>query len=181
MQTEQLTKTLIEQTRQIIIQVEKLKKLDDPTLHWRQRAGSWNILECIEHLNRYGNFYLPEMEGAIKNSGKPAEPEFKSGLLGGYFAKSMLPRKRLNKMKTFKDKNPLNASLEKNVIDTFITQQLKLIELLDQSSKVSLNRVKIKTSISKFIRLNLGDAFQVLINHMLRHLLQIEKILAHAK
>ena len=23
---------------------------------------SWNILECVEHLNRYGAFYLPAIE-----------------------------------------------------------------------------------------------------------------------
>lgn len=181
MQTEQLIQTLIEQARQIINQAEKFKTFNYQKLNWRSDAGSWSILECIEHLNRYGSFYLPEIEKAIKNAGKEVDPEFKSGLLGGYFAKSMLPKEKLNKMKTFKDKNPLNAKLDEGVIGVFINQQLKLIELLNESTKVSLNKVRVPTSISKLIRLKLGDTFQVLINHILRHLQQIDKIQAHMK
>ena len=107
-----------------------------------------------------------------------ADLEFRSGMLGGYFAKSMLPKEKLNKMKTFKDKNPLNAKLDTTVIDKFINQQIKLLELLSQSRKHSLNKVKIETSISSFIRLKLGDTFQFFINHMLRHMSQIKKIQA---
>ena len=88
----------------------------------------------------------------------------------------MLPKEKLNKMKTFKSKNPLNSALDKSVIDRFTTQQIKLLDLLNQSRKVSLNKVKIKTSISSLISLKLGDTFQFLINHMIRHLNQIDKI-----
>ena len=79
-------------------------------------------------------------------------------------------------MKTFKDKNPLNASLDKATIERFINQQTLLIELLSQSKKVNLNKIKIPTSISNLIKLKLGDVFQFYINHILRHLAQIEKI-----
>jgi hypothetical protein len=44
----------------------------------------------------------------------------------------MLPKEKLNKMKTFKDKNPLNAKLDKAVIDKFTNQQTKLLELINQ-------------------------------------------------
>lgn len=116
------------------------------------------------------------MENKIKNSTSATDIEFHSGFLGNYFAKSMLPKEKLNKMKTFKDKNPLNAKLDKSVIDRFINQQIKLLDLLNQSRNVSLNKVKIKTSISSFIKLRLGDTFQFFINHIIRHLKQIERI-----
>lgn len=90
----------------------------------------------------------------------------------------MLPQSKLNKMKTFKDKNPLNANLDITVIADFISQQIKLIDLLNQSNNVSLNKVKISTSISSLIKLKLGDTFRFIINHTLRHLKQIERIQA---
>ena len=121
-------------------------------------------------------FYLPQMENKIKNSTTKTDLEFNSGILGNYFAKSMLPNEKLNKMKTFKDKNPLNANLDKTVIDKFINQQIKLLDLLNQSRNVSLNKVKIQTSISSLIKLKLGDTFQFLINHIIRHLIQIDRI-----
>lgn len=176
MQSEALIQILIEQTRQIINQVEKLKSYDLNALTWKQNETSWCVLECLEHLNLYGDFYLPEMEAKIKSSKTQHEVQFKSGMLGSYFAKSMLPKEKLNKMKTFKDKNPLNAALDKSVIDRFLAQQSKLIDLLSQSRSVSLNKVKINTSISSLIKLKLGDTFQFYINHIIRHMKQIERI-----
>ena len=176
MLSENLIQSLIEQTRQIINQVEKLKNLDLYSLTWKHNETSWSILECLEHLNLYGDHYLPEIENKIKTSNTTNEHVFKSGLLGGYFAKSMLPKEELNKMKTLKDKNPLNAKLDKTVIEKFINQQIKLLDLLNQSRKVSLNKVRITTSISSLIRLKLGDTFQFILNHIIRHLKQIDNI-----
>jgi uncharacterized damage-inducible protein DinB len=176
MRSENLLNTLIGETQKIISQVEKLKDYDLPALNWKNKASSWSILECLEHLNLYGDFYLPEIESKIRNSKSKQESEFKSGFLGNYFAKSMLPKEKLNKMKTFKDKNPLNAKLDKSVIDKFISQQQTLLDLLHQSKNVSLNKVKTNISITKLISLKLGDTFQFYINHMLRHLKQIESI-----
>jgi hypothetical protein len=181
MQSEKLIQSLLEQTRQIINQVEKLKTYDLQTLTWKENQTSWNILECLEHLNLYGDFYLQQIESKIKNSKTKADGEFKSSLLGNYFAKSMLPKEKLNKMKTFKDKNPLNAKLDKMVINKFIDQQITLLGLLNQSRKVSLNKVKIPTSISNLIKLKLGDTFQFFINHIIRHLNQINRIQAAMK
>jgi len=145
-------------------------------LTWRATPSSWNILECLEHLNRYADFYLPEIEAKIKTSTTQSEPEFKSGFLGGYFAKSMLPKEKLNKMGTAKDKNPLNSQLDKSVIDTFLHQQTQWLELIEQSKQVSLNKVKIPITISTVIKLKLGDQFQFLNNHTIRHLHQIDNI-----
>lgn len=181
MQAENLIQSLIEQTRQIMNQIEKLKSHDFHTLTWKENALSWSILECIEHLNLYGDFYLPQIENKIKHSSTKNDPEFKNGFLGNYFAKSMLPKEKLNKMKTFKDKNPLNAQLDKGVIDKCMNQQIKLLDLLNQSRNVSLNKVKIETSISSFLRLKLGDTFQFIINHIIRHLSQIDRIQAKSE
>ncbi len=176
MQSENLIQSLLEQTRQIINQAEKLKAYDLHTLTWRENETSWNILECLEHLNLYGDFYLPQIKHQIQHSNSKPDTKFKSGFLGNYFAKSMLPKEKLNKMKTFKDKNPLNAELDKTVIDRFIAQQIKLLELLNQARNVSLNKVKTNISITKLIKLKLGDTFQFFINHIIRHLNQIDRI-----
>ncbi len=177
MKSEHLIQILIDQTKQIINKVDSLKIEKESILNWRSDTDSWSILECLEHLNLYGNFYLPEIEKAIVGSKTKNETEFKSGFLGNYFADSILPKEKTKKMKTFKSKNPLHSNLnQQKVFDDFRKQQIKLIELLNLSQNVSLNKVKIKTSISVFIRINLGDTFRFIINHNLRHLKQIEKI-----
>lgn len=184
MQTQQLINTLVEQTQKLMDKAERLKNQELSSLNWRSNPSSWNILECYEHLNRYGDFYLPQIDSKIKQSNTKSEPFFKPGFLGNYFANSMLPQDKLNKMKTFKDKDPLHASVDKTVIDRFLQQQVILLDLLDQSRQVSLNKIKIGTSISNLIKLKLGDTFRFYINHMIRHSKQIDRVseeLAKAK
>ena len=176
MKQENLLLQLADQTNNLLQKSEELQKLDLETLNWKRSTEAWSILECLEHLNLYGDYYLPEMDKKIREEkAASSKPDFKSGLLGGYFAKSMLPKAKLNKMKTFKDKNPINSVLDKNVISRFVEQQNRLLNLLDNAKSVNLNKVKIETSISKWIKLNLGDTFQFYINHIIRHFEQIEK------
>ena len=181
MKPEVLITDLIERTRTNMNQAEALRDLPDEVLTWSPREESWNILECLEHLNRYGDFYLPEIEKRVKASSFRAE-DFKSGWLGEYFAKSMLPREKLNKMKTFKKMDPMRDDLNKpvlnrEVIDEFIKQQKQTLDLLHKSREVSLKRTKTAISISSWIKLRLGDTFRVLIYHNQRHMEQVSKIL----
>jgi len=178
MQSDILLQRQIAQTTQILLELEKIRMLNEGDLRWRASESSWNILECIEHLNRYGNHYLPAIDGAIQKAKKPKEETFHPGFLGDYFAKSMLPAAQMKKIKTFKDKNPLDTDLSISVLDTCIQQQKDLLQLLEKASKVSLNKTRVTTSISAMIRLKLGDTFQFLINHILRHLKQIADIQA---
>lgn len=177
MKSEQLRSELITWTHQHMNDAEALKQMSLEALRWKASSQQWNVLECIEHLNLYGDYYLPEIEQQISRSKHTGEEVFKSGLLGNYFAKSMLPREKLNKMKAFQDKNPLDCKLDKSVLDRFIAQQQQTLELLDQSRKVSLSRTKTGISITKWIRLRLGDTFRVVIYHNRRHMEQIDKTL----
>lgn len=175
--TEALIADLIERTRKNLNEAENLKRLSPEALNWKSVPESWNALECIEHLNLYGDFYLPEIENRIRQSKYSTTPNFKSGWVGNYFAKSMLPREKLNKMKTFKDKNPLGSQPDKATLDRFIQQQKKTLDLLDKARMVNLNRTKTSVSISKWITLKLGDTFRVVIYHNQRHLVQALNVL----
>lgn len=168
---------LVERTRQNINLAEQLKQNGQSALNWRPAPESWSVLECIEHLNLYGDFYLPEIEQRIRESEHKPDEIFKSGLLGNYFALSMLPKEKLNKMKTFKDKNPLGSELEPKVIDRFINQQFKILDLLNEAREVSLTKTKCSISISKWLKLRLGDTFRVVIYHNQRHLVQAERVI----
>lgn len=174
--TETLIRELIEQTRENLNRAEELKVLTDSELNWKSDPKEWSILECLEHLNRYGNFYLPVIHQKIKESTSIPGLNFKSGFLGNYFANSMLPKEKLNKMKTFKEMNPLNSALSRAVIDRFIQQQFNMIELLSDARRVNIEQVRVPISISKWIRLKLGDAFRFVIIHNVRHMYQIDRL-----
>lgn len=181
MKAEDLIQNQIKQIQFFIQKADLIKTYDLHTLTWRENEKSWTILECLAHLNLYGGYYLPLMEAKIKHAPLSADSHFKSGFLGKYFVKSMLGEKSSNRMKTPKSKNPINTGVGEEVINDFIGQQHKFLELLDQAQQVSLNKVKIPTSLSRFIKMNLGDTFQFLINHTLRHFQQMDRIYNTAK
>jgi uncharacterized damage-inducible protein DinB len=175
MQSQQLIESLIESTRVHINAMERINALPEEVLRKRESSHSWSVLECVEHLNRYNDFYIPEFKRRIEASTFPADSIFSSKLLGGYFAKSMLPKKKLNKMKTFKDKDPIFENIDRSVIEKFIQQQKEFLILLEKARTVSLNKTKVNISITKWIRLTLGDGLMFFVNHITRHQQQMER------
>ncbi len=175
-QSGKLIDELVEITNQHLEFAQQLQYKSNEELNYRKSPESWNTLECLEHLNLYGRFYIPEIDNRINSSKTTPQKEFKSGFLGNYFAKSMLPKDKLNKMKTFKSMNPIHKNLDKNVLEEFISQQKQILELLEKSRKVNLEKVKTSISITHFIKLKLGDTFRFVINHNTRHVIQAKKI-----
>lgn len=154
---------------------ENLLNQTDEKLNFRLSENSWSILECLEHLNRYGNFYIPEIRKRIENSDRKSTEIFNSGIQGNYFANSMLLKKKLNTMKTFKSMNPIHSKLDKSVLNEFIIQQKQMIHLLNEAKNIDLNKVKTSISISNLIKLKLGDTFRFVIYHNLRHIKQAKR------
>lgn len=176
MQSTVLLQELLEASRILLNKAVLLQQLDEAALNRRPAPESWSILECVEHLNRYSDYYIPVMDAAM-NTAKPGSVStFSPGWLGDYFAKLMRPKEKLNKIKTFADKNPIHQPLDRKVIAHFIEQQHQLIRLLDKAAQYDLNRIRIPITLSRFIRLKLGDTFRFVIYHQQRHMEQIERI-----
>jgi len=176
MQTESklLLDDLRERTAANILAVEELIKLPLEKLQQKKNPESWNALECMAHLNRYGDFYLPEIEARL-NAAKNSNPQpiFKSGWLGNKFALMMLPGAK--GMSTFKVMNTLDSACNMADLSEFLNQQHKVLALLKRCESSNLNKIKTSISISKLIKLKLGDTLRVVIYHNQRHILQAQK------
>lgn len=175
--TTALLEELKNRTGQHLRYAESLLLKPEDELNFRVAADSWSILECLEHLNRYGIFYIPEISRKMSYSKETPASEFRPGILGNYFAKSMLPKEKLNKMKTLKVMNPIHSQLNKEVVHNFIIQQQQLLDLLEKSKHINLEKTKTAISISKRITLKLGDTFRFVIYHNARHIAQAEQVL----
>lgn len=166
-------------TAQVIQDARPFQLIDEQALNFKPGPKSWSVLECLEHLNRYGYFYLPEIEKRV--SAAPESPEaevFKSSWLGGKFAKSLEPYgEKVNKMRSPGNMNPNNSQLSPTVVDKFLKQQRHMQELLPLAEKVDLQKVKTSTSLSAFIKLRLGDTLMVVIYHNRRHVAQAQRVL----
>ncbi|MDI1234368.1 MAG: DinB family protein [bacterium] len=152
------------------------QNLSDEVLLRPSGNGGWSIAQCFDHLNTYGNFYLPAITKGLNGSAFSSRNSvFKSTWLGNYFTKLMEPNAQMKKMKAFKNhlpKNDLNPHAE---IAMFITQTEQLLALIKLAYDKDINAIKIPISLTNLIRLKLGDVFQFILAHNDRHIAQAER------
>ncbi|QJB34706.1 DinB family protein [Chitinophaga oryzae] len=152
-------------------------------LSYTPQPGTWSALQCLEHLNTYGRFYLPALDKAItaaeRNGSQPLET-FKSSWLGAWFTKQMQPTpdgKLRSRMKSPKGHLPAVQPDAAGVLSEFIRQQETMEALMDRAAKINLQKAKVPTSLSGFIKLSVGDTFGFMTAHINRHVLQAENVI----
>ena len=170
---------LVTRTQDNLTQARHLKDEATEALNWKANPTVWSVLECVDHLNQYDKIYLPNIKTSMENSALAPKQHFKSGLFGGWFANLMRPGGAGKKMKTFKSKNPNGKQLNKEVLDLFIKDQQQLLALLETAQQHNLKQVKVNTAAGSWLRINLGDAFRVIVYHNQRHLEQAQRSLVN--
>lgn len=155
------------------------KELNASQLNKRSLTGGWSIAQCLDHLNSYGDHYLPKIADAIKAALADQNSLFVSSWLGKYFTGMMDPDKSSRKYKAARIHQPAVNPDPAAVVSEFIAQQEELIAMLHQCRSINLNAVKIPISINRFIKLNLGDVLIFMITHNERHMRQALQNLSH--
>ncbi|UYQ93048.1 DinB family protein [Chitinophaga horti] len=180
---QQLLQTLEADVRRIESVIrEQLCGLPEKVLLQAPAAGKWSISQCLDHLNGYGHYYLPQLEAAINKGLQQkaiAPATFKSSLLGNYFANTMKPQDDgtlKTKMQAPKGHRPEAALDTTAVLTEALRQQQQLITLLDRAAKIDMQKLKVPISIAKWLKLSVGDTFRFLIAHEQRHLLQALRV-----
>lgn len=169
--------------RGIILTASQLKEEQSALLEWSPGSGRWSVAQVLEHLNVYARFYLGAMEKALHlNQSLPVET-FRSGWLGDYFTRLMQPPadgSPVKKMKAPSNAKPSVSPDAAVVLAEFISHQYHLLNVLEIARHADLNGIRVPTSLSRFIRLKLGDTIRFLVAHQERHMLQITRTLEEA-
>ena len=161
--------------RQLVLAATYLQNEDPELLLIAPGAGRWSVVQILEHLNSYGRYYLTAIEKSLR-SNKPSKETFTPGWFGNYFTKIMKPNgdgRIRNKMIAPKGHRPPERLDVKPVIDDFLDQQQHLLGLLEQAKQKNIGSIRTPISISRFIKLKVGDTFRFLIAHEQRHFVQI--------
>lgn len=161
--------------RHLILATTYLQKEDPELLAMVPAPGRWSAIQVLEHLNSYGRYYLPAIKRSMRVNKAPKE-KFTPGWFGNYFTRIMKPGPGgtvRNKMRAPKAHRPPAVLDIKPVMDDFMDQQQQLLNLLEQAKQKNIGAIRTPISISRFIKLKLGDTFRFLIAHEQRHFLQI--------
>jgi uncharacterized damage-inducible protein DinB len=178
--SEDLIKELKEDVQRLQAAADHLKNTEKSKLVFVENEGKWSVVQCLEHLNEFGRFYLPAIEKTITVKTGEKNAWFNSGFLGDYFTKSMKPKNVFdikNKMKTMKRFTFPNSLNVDTVMKEYIDQKIRLQHLLDTANDRDLNSIRIPITLTKMIKLKLGDIFRFLIAHEQRHMIQARNTL----
>jgi len=176
---QELIGSLQQDVRETLLQLETIGKIPADVLLQQPEPCKWSIAQVLEHLNGYNRFYLAAIEKGLNNSTHSAPRTYKAGWFGDYFTRLMEPlpdgtlAKKMSAPKGYNFGPELDAE---QVLKEFREGQHKLLSLLDKARTADLGHIKVPISISKLIKLKLGDVFRFVIAHQLRHFLQISRV-----
>lgn len=144
-------------------------------LAWTPPEGGWSIGQVLEHLVVANGLYLQLCEALVaRGTPAAAEATWKPTLIGGFLARAVAPEatRKLPAPKLFRPGPTPRAG----VLETFVGMQERLASLIDRSATLDWRRLKGPSPVTPLVRVNLGDAFQVLVNHGNRHLNQARRV-----
>jgi hypothetical protein len=169
--------------RNIDVLRQRFSNLSEQQKRWKKDTNSWSILEVFAHLNAYASYYHPVFLNRIETTRfRDPKDNFISSPLGKSAWKSVKLGNARNVKRRMKSPKSFNPTFETDLIqgtdiETFEKDQLHLLTILTKAEEVNLRKVKVPLSISKIIRLRLGDALQFVIYHNERHMQQALNII----
>ena len=171
MNTDELLNEMIAMLADSKVRVEQLLKRNEEALNWRPSENQWTALECLEHLNMYGDYYIPEIERVIKKSRSQTEPKkFKHTWWGDYFVNALAPKSKqsIKPLNAMEKLNPKGMSLGLETVERFINQHSELIDLYKLARSVDIQQKCTGTTIP-LVRLRLIDTIRAQSYHSQRH------------
>ena len=152
-------------------------------LQWRPPEGGWGIGDVLEHLVVSNEDYLVRLrrlvhEGAGRAAGAPGRGAdgWRPSLMGGFLARSLRAPRKLPAPKIWRPAQEPGA----DALERFLRGERELADLLRASVALDWRRTRLSSPVSRLVRLNLGDAFEIAAAHVTRHAGQVERIREHA-
>lgn len=148
-------------------------------LNWRPSPDEWSIGQCLDHLINTNSPYFGILEEVKDPSRKPTfwqSLPVIPGLFGNFLAKAVSPEAK-RKIKAPAKFQPSTSSIDPGIVKAFVGMQGKLIDLINATSHLDLERVIISSPIAGFVTYSLFDAYRVISNHEQRHLQQAKRVL----
>jgi len=152
----------------------------DPALFdWQPPEGGWTIAQVFEHLCVANEDYLMAIQPALnrRSDGVPgsfAATPWRPSLAGRLLVRSLESPRKLRAPRRWQP----SPTARPNVTAEFVARQRRIEELIERSTAHDWQRVRLASPVSSLIRMNVGDAFTILVAHAERHFQQIERIRA---
>ncbi|MEM6378639.1 MAG: hypothetical protein AAF705_10505 [Bacteroidota bacterium] len=178
----------IQRTNQIIQAVKNIQTLDFATLIKRPSPQQWSIIEVIGHMNAAYFLYESRIDQKLQvlPTVDETDDQFQVGRKTAFFINAITPQgtKRPMKMKTMKrfepffDLEEVDANKIEEIFKTFYNYKQHLKKSIQAARTKNVKHSKINSALGPIVKFYLPEAFEFLIGHDERHLVQIAEVQA---
>lgn len=161
----------------------ELMPLKENQLNWKPASSSWSVAQCIEHLLLAFQGYLTGLDHVIaraKAENNQATKPFQITFMGKLMVFAVNPSVKMWVPAPPKFKPEKRKVFNHEVLHQFNSTIQRLHEQLEASKNFDWNKYKITSPVSPLIRLSVGDTYEVLTLHSLRHLKQAQRVMANS-
>lgn len=153
--------------------------LSEAQLNWQPDPESWSVGACLEHLIKTNDEMLGAVESHITGAHRKTIFErlaLGSNYFGNYVLKAVQPENK-NKLKAPKVFRPAASDVAADVVDRFIENQERVIELMRRSERLDLEKTIITSPAARFITYSLFNAYKIVVTHERRHFRQAQNVM----
>lgn len=146
-------------------------------LNWKPGADRWSVAQCFDHLLTSNKDYFPIIDSVLAGK-KPTLLErmpVLPGLAGKMLIKSLDPAST-RKLKAPKNFVPSQSDIATSVIDDFVSQQGQIVEKMEATKHLDLDRIIITSPALGAITYSLMDAYRIIVVHEQRHFQQAKRV-----
>ncbi|MFW6079341.1 MAG: DinB family protein [Gemmatimonadota bacterium] len=154
--------------------------LSDGAVAWRPDGKRWSIGQCLVHLALTNGRYITEIETAVergRDQGLTGDGPFRHGWLGNLLVRMIRPPVRL-RVKAMKELAPPPVRTKAEAVDAFMAEQRRLERAIVHADGLDLGRVKLASPATRRLKLTLGQAFEFVLGHNDRHIVQARGVAA---
>lgn len=154
--------------------------LTSAQFNWKPSPEAWSVGECVAHLNKVAERYVPAMEKAASAEAPQGAPPFRYGWASRLFIRAMRPEAR--SFPTVPAMKPPSSSAACSQIDKaraladLDAWTERYVGVVEEAEGVDLARVKMRSPFLWLLRLPLGAFLDATGQHALRHAAQAERV-----
>ena len=144
----------------------------------RPEPGRWSVGDCVDHLNRTAEAFLPQIRAAIERGRAlpgPAPARYRRDPLGWLLWRIMPPPVRL-RVKTTPAFLPAGTAPAAELVARFDQLQREQLECLAASDGLPLQKLRVPSPFDARVTYNLFSCLGILPRHQHRHLWQAERV-----
>lgn len=166
---------LLQANRAVIQRIrDAVSTLSPSDLMRHPPGGGWSVGEVLEHLIISADSYLETLRPivAAKNGhAVTSETMWRPSLMGGLLVNSFKSPRKRRAPKIYRP----GPSPRPRALEELVARQEELARLIAAAGDKEWRRVRLRSPVTPLVRMNLGDAFAVLVTHAERHAGQIER------